>query len=172
MITCLDKRQTGLSVTRGLLAGLAGGIIEVLWVMAWSAVTPLQATAVAHEVTRTVLPGMAETSSATEIGLIIHLAISLALGVIFVWAFGKRLARYYGGAGILAGSVTLLILIWTINFMVVLPALNPGFVALMPSAVTLGSKILFGLAMATVLIARPHTACDTKIMGRRVQPNA
>jgi len=172
MKTCLDKNRSGLSIPRGLLAGLAGGIVEVLWVMAWSAVTPLQATAVAREVTRTVLPGMAETSSATEIGLIIHLAISLALGVIFMWTFGKRLARYYGGAGILAGSVTLLILIWTINFMVVLPALNPDFVTLMPSAVTLGSKILFGLAMATVLIARPHTARNTKITGRRVQPNA
>jgi len=166
MEICLDKNRSGLSITRGLLAGLAGGIIEVLWVMAWSAVTPLQATAVAREVTRTVLPAMAETSSATEIGLIIHLAISLALGVIFVWAFGKRLAHYYRGAGILASSVTLLILIWTINFMVVLPALNPDFVMLMPSAVTLGSKILFGLAMATVLIVRPHTA-RVKITGVR-----
>ena len=157
MKPCTERTRFSFSITRVLLAGLAGGMAEVLWVMAWSAVAPLQATAVAREITRTVLPGMAAAPMAAEIGLIIHLAISLALGVVFVWALGKHLARYYGGAGILAGSVTLLTLIWTINFLVVLPALNPVFVTLMPSAVTLGSKTLFGLAMGAVLIARPYT---------------
>jgi hypothetical protein len=157
-----DKTRFSSSITRVLLAGLAGGVAEVLWVMAWSAVTPLQATTVAREVTRTVFPVMAETSMAAEIGLIIHLAISLALGVVFVWALGKHLARHYGGAGILAGCVTLLALIWTINFLVVLPVLNPVFVTLMPSAVTLGSKTLFGLAMGAVLIAGPHTLAKTQ----------
>jgi hypothetical protein len=140
--------------------------------MAWSAVMPLQATTVAREVIRTVFPAMAETSMAAEIGLIIHLVISLVLGVVFVWALGKHLARLYGSVGILAGSVTLLALILTINFLVVLPALNPVFVTLMPFAVTLGLKTLFGLAMTAVLIAGPHTGQNTKITGRRVKPNA
>ncbi len=152
-----EKNRFNLSIKRILLAGLAGGLAEVLWVMVWSAVTPLQATTVATEVTRTVFPVMAETSAAAEIGLIIHLAISLAIGVLFMWSFGKYLAQNYGGTGILAGSVALLTLIWTVNFLVVLPVLNPVFVTLMPSAVTLGSKTLFGLAMAAVLIARPVT---------------
>jgi hypothetical protein len=152
-----NEKRFGISATRILLAGLAGGLAEVLWVMAWSAVTSLQATTVAREVTRTVLPSMAETPLAAEIGLIIHLAISLAIGVVFMWTLGKHLARHYGGAGILAGSVSLLTLIWTVNFLVVLPAINPVFVTLMPSAVTLGSKTLFGLAMAAVLVSKPVT---------------
>ena len=157
MKTFPERTRFSFSLTRALLAGLAGGIAEVLWVTAWSTVTPLQLTTVASEVTRTVFPSMAEISIAAEIGLIIHLAISLALGVAFVWVLGKHLAHHYGGAGILAGSVISLALIWTINFLVVLPALNPVFVTLMPSAVTLGSKILFGLAMGAVLIASLHT---------------
>ncbi|UCC55395.1 MAG: hypothetical protein JSU75_08445 [Gammaproteobacteria bacterium] len=157
MKICTEKSRFSISMTHVLLAGLAGGLAEVLWVLAWSAVTPLQAATVAREVTHTLFPALAETPVAAEIGLIIHLAISLAIGLVFMRVLGKRLAHHYGGAGILAGSVALLTLIWTVNFLVVLPALNPVFVTLMPSAVTLGSKTLFGIAMAAVLVARPHT---------------
>jgi hypothetical protein len=37
------------------------------------------------------------------------------------------------------------------NFLLVLPLLNPRFLALMPYAATLASKALFGLAMGAVL---------------------
>ena len=158
MKTCIEINRFSFSITRTLLAGLAGGIAEILWIMAWSAVTPLQAFTVAREVTRTVFPGMAEASIATEVGLIIHLAISLVLGLVFVWAIGERLVRHYGGAGILAGSIILLAIIWATNFLLVLPVINPVFVTLMPYTVTLGSKILFGLAMGAVLISRPQSA--------------
>ena len=157
MKPCTETTRFGFSITRTLLAGLAGGIAEVLWVTAWSMVSPLQATAVAREITYTLLPGMANTSLALDIGLTIHLAISLVLGLAFVWALGNYLARHYGSTGILAGSVTLLTLIWSVNFLVVLPVINPAFVTLMPYAVSLGSKILFGLAMGAVLIVRPQT---------------
>jgi len=42
--------------------------------------------------------------------------------------------------------------VWAINFFVVLPTLNPVFVTLMPYGITLISKMLFGLAMAGVLV--------------------
>jgi hypothetical protein len=44
--------------------------------------------------------------------------------------------------------------VWAFNFLVVLPQLNPDFVALMPPAITLASKLLFALAMARMLEAR------------------
>jgi hypothetical protein len=37
-----------------------------------------------------------------------------------------------------------------VNFLLVLPYLNPHFVDLLPYSVTLASKLLFGLAAATV----------------------
>jgi len=171
MKTCPERPRNSFSLPRVLLAGLAGGIAEVLWVAVWSVVTPLQLTTVAGEVTRTVFPATVETS-ATVIGLIIHLAISLALAVVFVRALGEHMARQYGSAGILAASITFLVLIWALNFLVVLPALNPVFVSLMPSAVTLGSKTLFGLAMGAVLIAGPRTARSAEITGERIKSNA
>ena len=172
MKTFPESHRFSFSLIRVLLAGLAGGIAEILWVAAWSAATPLQLTTVASEITRTVFPGMAESSIAAEAGLMIHLVISLAIALAFVWVLEKNQQYHYGGAGILLGSVTLLTLIWTINFLVVLPVLNPAFVTLMPSAVSLGSKTLFGFAMGAVLIASPHTARNTKIMGDWIKRNA
>ena len=43
--------------------------------------------------------------------------------------------------------------IWAVNFFAVLPAVNAGFVGLMPYGVTFASKLLFGIAMATTLNA-------------------
>jgi hypothetical protein len=41
--------------------------------------------------------------------------------------------------------------VWVLNFFLVLPWLNPAFVALLPYGVTLVSKLLFGLAMGLTL---------------------
>jgi hypothetical protein len=42
--------------------------------------------------------------------------------------------------------------VWLVNFTVVLPALNPAFVTLLPLWATLISKLLFGAAMTAVLL--------------------
>jgi hypothetical protein len=41
--------------------------------------------------------------------------------------------------------------IWAFNFFALLPTVNADFAGLMPYAVTLGSKLLFGVAMAATL---------------------
>ncbi len=41
--------------------------------------------------------------------------------------------------------------VWTMNFFIVLPVLNPVFIVLMPYPATFASKMLFALAMAGVL---------------------
>ena len=45
-----------------------------------------------------------------------------------------------------------LAVVWLVNFTVVLPALNPAFVTLLPLWATLISKLLFGAAMTVVLL--------------------
>src|SRR5204863_9421935 len=53
------------------------------------------------------------------------------------------------GMGSLAG-------VWLVNFTVILPALNPAFVTLLPLWVTLISKLLFGAAMSAVLLTSSY----------------
>lgn len=56
--------------------------------------------------------------------------------------------------------------------MVVLPRLNPDFVALMPYFVTLFSKLLFGVAMAWVLNGSLPTAAANRRIAIRLDAAA
>ncbi|HLB81398.1 MAG TPA: hypothetical protein VJJ77_12930 [Dongiaceae bacterium] len=49
--------------------------------------------------------------------------------------------------------IGVLIAVWAINFLVILPIVNPAFIGLLPYGATLTSKVLFGLAAASVLRA-------------------
>jgi len=156
------------SLNRVLLAGLAGGLAEVLWVMGYSALTPLTTATVAQEITRTVLPPMATSAAAPVLGLGIHLLLSLALALVFVRVL-TFLSAWHGQASrILANGVLALLVVWMVNFLLVLPVLNPAFTALMPWPVTFISKGLFGLAMGVVLLSPAvHRTASRKLQAAR-----
>jgi hypothetical protein len=69
--------------------------------------------------------------------------VAFAIRVLLLW-YGRVYAEF---------SLVILTLatVWAVNFLLVLPYLNPRFVDLLPYSVTLASKLLFGLAAATVL---------------------
>jgi hypothetical protein len=52
------------------------------------------------------------------------------------------------GLALYATVSTALLIVWAINFFVVLPFVSPGFVDVVPYAVSLLSKLLFGIAAA------------------------
>ena len=63
----------------------------------------------------------------------------------------------YASAGVIITSAAfLLALVWTLNFFIILPWLNPAFVTLMPYSVSLASKLLFGVTMGIVLYNMPR----------------
>ena len=47
--------------------------------------------------------------------------------------------------------VGLLVAVWAINFFILLPLINPGFVTLLPLAASFTSKLLFGSGAALTL---------------------
>ena len=51
----------------------------------------------------------------------------------------------------MALSVGCLSLVWMVNFLIVLPVVNPEFVHYLPMGTTLISKMLFGAAMGAIL---------------------
>jgi hypothetical protein len=91
------------------------------------------------------------------------LSVLLAAG--FCLLASRPIFRYFGRPGLLTGSCMMLAAVWKVNFFILLPVINPEFVNALPYAVTLVSKLLFGMAMATVLIngvenrmIKPHPA--------------
>jgi len=54
-----------------------------------------------------------------------------------------------------------------VNFLLVLPIVNAAFVTLLPYSVSLGSKLLFGLAMAGILYTAQRTVQAGNVALRR-----
>lgn len=132
----------------GVIAGLAGGLAEVAWISIYCAISGVPVDLVAQEVTRSIAPYASYSS--VWAGIVIHLILAVCLGMGAAFAIRLLLLGY----GRVSAEFSLVILtlatVWAVNFLLVLPYLNPHFVDLLPYSVTLASKLLFGLAAATV----------------------
>lgn len=157
----------GVDVKRILLVGLAGGFAEIVWVLAIAMVIPLNTAELARQVTASVLPVFSASSMSVSIGIAIHLALSVSLAAVYLLTVGIMLEKYSGPAGqVIAGMLTLVV-VWAVNFMLVLPVVNPAFILLVGYPVAFISKVLFGIAMtatnllysrfSTVIPAAGHT---------------
>ena len=132
-----------------LLAGVAGGTVEVVWVVLFCLMSPLQSSLVAAEITRSFLPQVAGFS-AVMAGLIIHYVLAVMIAGAFAMTLSRVLRNRTSVPTILAVSGAALVAIWATNFFLILPAINPDFVTLMPYTVTLISKLGFGITMGWV----------------------
>jgi hypothetical protein len=147
----LDRPEADRGVlSAGLLIGLAGGSVEILVVWLYSALTGGDAAMVARHVASAV--GLDGASAAA--GVAVHMGLAVALGIVLS-AMVQSLAALSDRAiwSFMMGSLAA---VWAINFFIVLPVVSPGFVHLLPYAITLASKLAFGSAGAAVLqLLRP-----------------
>jgi len=134
-----------------LLAGLAGAAAEVVWIGLFCASTPLSGGEVLRQITASIVPAAAGSAWAPALGLAIHVVLGLAVAGAFAAGVWQPWARRRGTYVTFAAALAALALIWTFNFFVLLPAINPLFPGLMPYGVTLLSKLLFAAAMAATL---------------------
>jgi len=150
-------------IAAGAAMGAAGGLAEVLVVGAYSSVAGIDATGVAGAIATSVRvdPGSAAT------GLAVHMALSAALGIALL-AGAKASGLLRDGSASLAYAMGLLALgaIWSLNFFIVLPIVSPGFVHLLPYAVTLASKLMFAVAAAATLRAMSAGAASRRVFAR------
>ncbi len=143
-----SKSSKMLSV--GALAGLAGGLAEILWIALYSNLSGSEAAIVARGVTQSLFPQITTLSSSLSLGIAIHMALAIILGIailIFVRSFLPKTAPAMLEPLMVIG---LLALVWVINFFVILPVVNPSFVTLVPYSISLISKLLFGISSALI----------------------
>lgn len=148
----------------GLLAGLAGGAAEVVWIAIYSGLTGVSASSVAGGVTATLMPAEAGTAMAVPIGLVIHFGLAAMLGLAVAVFLRNAVPQLAGSLAEVGLITTVLGAVWALNFLLVLPLINPDFVHVVPMSVSFISKILFGLAAATVLKVR--VAKDARIVSQ------
>lgn len=126
-----------------LLGGLAGGVAEIVWVMLYAALTSFDASVVARAIATTFVSIPLADRVLTMFGVVIHFTLSLGLALAFAYTISDRLPR----ETMVPTAVAALAIVWGVNFLVVLPIVNPEFVTLLPAPVTLASKLFFGVAM-------------------------
>lgn len=134
-----------------LLAAFYGGMAEVIWVATYCVVTGRSSAQVAQEVTATLFPALSAGAPGIVLGIAIHFVLALFLALAYVRLVWLPLARRWNEAASLTVAMAALALVWSVNFLLVLPAVNPLFVGLLPYPVSFVSKLLFGVAMAGAL---------------------
>jgi len=135
----------------GVVAGAVGGLAEVIWVSGIAPLTHGDPAAVAQGVTETLFPALAGGSPGVALGIFIHFALAVALGLavaILVRRIFPSQAGRFGEVVLVTGALAL---VWMMNFGVILPLVNPQFVTLLPLWASLVSKLLFGVAAALAL---------------------
>jgi hypothetical protein len=130
------------ALATGVGIGLAGGFAEIGVVSLYAALTGTDAGDVARQVA--VAVGLPDVSVAS--GVMVHLALSVGLGVALVWLVQLAVLRPMRTASVVGFMTACLAVVWAVNFFIVLPRLSPGFVTLLPYGVTLASKLMFGVA--------------------------
>lgn len=145
----LESRARGYSLLKvGTLAGLAGGVMEVLWIMLYQSLSGNDAAIVARGVTASVFPDLATAPSSVLLGIVIHMALAVGLGIVIAIAIPTVLPKVVGTIWEPILVVACLGGVWTMNFFVLLPIINVDFVTIVPFPVSFTSKMLFGVASA------------------------
>jgi hypothetical protein len=141
------------SCRKGAIAGLAGGTAEVMWVALYGMVSPTSSAALARGIAATFSPELAANSMGVMAGIAIHMVIALMLGIAVVFAIQPLIPTRRQNYLVPLIVVGLLVGIWAFNFFALLPRINPGFITLTPYGASFASKVLFGIAAASVLLA-------------------
>jgi len=160
----------------GGLAGAAGGIAEILWIVFYGALTGTDTTVLAQGVAAVIgagLPLYFVTDAPVASGLAIHMIIAIALGIALALTWRTLSLRTPIGS-VYKVLPAILAIIWVFNFFVLLPIISPhidgvqqSFTELVPYPVSLLSKLLFGLAAAAVLKRRALVRqCSLKLKER------
>lgn len=134
----------------GAVAGLAGGLAEVVFMAVYSQAVGMSGPTILSLITATFLPAaFAFGQLGAFDGLMIHFMLSIIIGVSFgalqYFLHNNRASVSY--PLVAAVGAAMLIGIWAFNFFVLLPRINPAFVAYVPLGPSFVSKLSFGLCL-------------------------
>jgi hypothetical protein len=153
-VSSMNRSTPAGIIGRGVAAGAAGGIVEIIWIFAYASATHGDAASLARGVTTATGLNLLLQGSSATFGIAIHMMLAVTLGIVlaFLWTalsrrWPKQLNPYAVMPVALAG-------VWAINFLIVLPLLDANFVQIVPYPVSLISKLLFGFAAAMALSHR------------------
>jgi hypothetical protein len=158
------------TILHGVIAGAAGGLAEIAWVTLYAGATGGNVAILARGVTTASGVSALLPAAPASLGAAVHMTLAVMLGVALAFAWRTYSANRGGRANPYPFTLAALAGVWAINFFVVLPIVSPAFIHMVPYAVSLASKLLFGLAAAEVLRREGSLALNARpalLMRRR-----
>jgi len=140
--------QSLVTIRHGIVAGVTGGLAEVVWVTLYAEATGGNVAILARGVTTAAGVSALLPAFPVVLGVAVHMALAMMLGVALAFSWRAFTTNRGGSASPYPFMLAALAGVWAINFFVVLPFISRGFIHLVPYAVSLASKLLFGLAAA------------------------
>ena len=161
------------TVNSGIIAGAAGGLAEIAWVTLYAGATGGNAAVLARGVTSAAGVSALLPQSPVALGVAVHMTLAVALGVTLAYAWRMVRTHKMAVSGPYPFMLAALASVWATNFFIILPVVSPAFIHMVPYAVSLTSKLLFGLAAAAALQWRTsdefapamnpaHFSCDKR----------
>jgi hypothetical protein len=141
-------------IGRGIAAGAAGGVAEIIWIFVYASATGADAASVARGVTTATGVNLLLQGSSAPFGVAIHMILAVTLGIVLAFSWTAVSRRWPKHLNPYAVMPVALAAVWAVNFLIVLPLLDPNFVQIVPYPVSLISKLLFGVAAAAALTRR------------------
>jgi hypothetical protein len=142
------------TIGRGVAAGAAGGVAEIIWIFVYASATGADAASLARGVTTATGINLLLQGSSAAFGLAIHMVLAVTLGIVLAFSWTEISRRWPKQFNPYAVVPVALAAVWAVNFLIVLPLVDPNFVQIVPYPVSLISKLLFGVAAAVVLSRR------------------
>jgi len=150
----MDRRSLARIAGRGVVAGAAGGIAEIIWILVYASATGTDAASLARGVTTATGVDLLLQGSPAAFGVAIHMVLAVTLGIALAFSWTALSQRRPMRANPYAVTTVALAAVWAINFLIILPIIDPQFVQIVPYSVSLISKLLFGVAAAAALSRR------------------
>jgi hypothetical protein len=136
----------------GIIAGAAGGLAEIAWVTLYAGVTGGNPAALARGVTTAAgVTALVPAAPPIMLGIGLHMILAMTLGIVLTLAWQVLSARRRTLTNPYPFMLAALAAVWATNFFVVLPIVSPTFIHVVPYAVSLISKLLFGAAAAEAI---------------------
>jgi len=139
------------TLLRGVLIGLSGGLAELVFIWAYMTDSGRDPTAIARAVAAAFLLG-----DAASTGIVIHMLLSVLLGIVLMSVWLSVRSPHSRATSVYLFMAAALVVVWSFNFLVLLPSLSPELMALLPYPVSFTATLLFGLAGAPVLQRLSH----------------
>jgi hypothetical protein len=139
------------TIRQGIIAGVAGGVAEIAWVILYAGATGTNPATLARGVTTAAGMSAFVSAAPVALGVTVHMTLAVALGIALSFGWRALSTRRLEMPSPFPFMLAALVSVWAVNFFVVLPIISPAFIHLAPYPVSLMSKVLFGLAAAEAL---------------------